>query len=77
MERCRLSSLMSPPYVRDNQISKNRKSYISTTQCKIKFTYACHCVSENLTPCRMLKTSFMIPQIIGWNNSFQNMYDML
>ena len=28
MERCRLSSLMSPPYVGDNQISKDRKSYL-------------------------------------------------
>ena len=28
MERCRLSSLMSPPYVGDNQISKSRKSYL-------------------------------------------------
>ena len=46
------------------------------TQCKIEFTYASHCVSKNLTPRRMLKTSFLIAQIMGWNNSFQNMYDM-
>ena len=43
------------------------------TQCKIEFTYASHCVSKNLTPRRMLKTSSLIAQIIGWNNSFQNM----
>ena len=49
----------------------------SMTQCKIEFTYASHCVSKNLTPRRVLKTSFLIAQIIGWNNSFQNMYDML
>ena len=47
------------------------------TQCKIEFTYASHCVSKNLTPRRMLKTSFLIAQISRWNNSFQNMYDML
>ena len=47
------------------------------TQCKIEFTYVSHCVSKNLIPCRMLKTSFLIAQIIGWKNSFQNMYDML
>ena len=48
------------------------------THCKIEFTYVSHCVSKNLTPRRMLKkTSFLIAQIIGWNNSFQNMYDML
>ena len=28
------------------------------TQCKIEFTYASHCVSKNLTPCRMLKKCF-------------------
>ena len=43
------------------------------TQCKIEFTYASHCVSKNLTPHRMLKTSFLIAQIIGWNNSSLNM----
>ena len=46
------------------------------TQCKIEFTYASHCVGKNLTPRRMLKNSFLIAQIIRWNNSFQNMYDM-
>ena len=35
------------------------------------------CVSKNLMPRRMLKNSFLIAQIIPWNNSFQNMYDML
>ena len=48
-----------------------------TRQGKIEFTYASHCVSKNLKPRRMLKTSFLKAQIIGWNISFQNMYDML
>ena len=43
------------------------------TQCKIEFTYASHSVSKNLTLRRMLKNSFLIAQIIRWNNSFQNM----
>ena len=30
-----------------------------TTQCKIKFTNASHCVSKNLTPRRMLKKCFL------------------
>ena len=47
------------------------------TQCKIEFTYASHSVSKNLTLRRMLKNSFLIAQIIRWNNSFQNMYDMI
>ena len=47
------------------------------TQCKIEFTYASHCVSKDLTPRRMLKTSFLIAQIIDWNKRLQNMYDML
>ena len=46
------------------------------TQCKIKFTYASNCVSKNLTPRRMLKISFLKAQIIGWNKSFQNIYEM-
>ena len=50
---------------------------IIMTHCKIEFTYAPHCVSKNLTPRRMLKTSFLTAQIIGWNNSFRNMFDML
>ena len=32
------------------------------TQCKIEFTYASHCVSKNLTPRRMLKTSYRLEQ---------------
>ena len=47
------------------------------TQCINEFTYASHCVSKNLTPGRMLENSFFIAQIIRWNNSFQNIYDML
>ena len=46
-------------------------------KCKIEFTYASHCVGKNLTPSRMLKKYFLIAQIVRWNNSFQNMYDML
>ena len=34
-------------------------------------------LGKNLTPRRMLKTSFLIAQIFGWNNSFQNMFDIL
>ena len=33
-------------------------------------------LGKNLTPRRMLKTSFLIAQIFGWNNSFQNMFDI-
>ena len=36
-----------------------------------------HCVSKNLTPRWMLKRSFLIATIKRWNNSFQDMYDML
>ena len=56
---------------------KIQLTMIIMTQCKIEFTYASHCASKNLTPRRMLKTSFLIAQIIGLNNSSQNMYDML
>ena len=34
-------------------------------------------VSKNLTPRRMLKKDLLIAKINRWNNSFQNMYDML
>ena len=47
------------------------------TQCKIEFTYAPHCVCKTVTPRRMLKKCFLIAKIKRWNNSFQNMYDML
>ena len=47
------------------------------THCKIEFTYVSHCVSKNLTPRRMLKKDLLIAKINRWNNSFQNMYDML
>ena len=47
------------------------------TQCKIEFTYASHCVSKNVTPRRMLKKCFLIAKINRWNNSFQNMFDIL
>ena len=48
-----------------------------SAQCKIEFTHASHCVSKNLTPGRMLKKDLLIAKINRWNNSFQNMYDML
>ena len=57
--------------------NEHKRCFCYKMQCKIEFLYASHCVSKNLTPRRMLKTSFLIAQIIGWNNSFQNMYDML
>ena len=41
------------------------------TQCKIEFTYASHCVCENVTPRRMLKKCLAI--INRWNDSFRNM----
>ena len=34
-------------------------------------------MTENVTPCRMLKKCFIIAKINRWNNSFQHMYDML
>ena len=34
-------------------------------------------VSKNHTPRRMLKKDLLIAKINRWNNSFQNMYDML
>ena len=51
--------------------------YLHKTQCKIEFTYASHCVNKNVTPPRMLKKCFLIAKIKRWNNSFQNMYNML
>ena len=48
----------------------------NTTQCKIEFTYAFHCVSKNLRSRGMLKKGLLIAKINNWNNSFQNMYDM-
>ena len=49
------------------------------TQCNIEFTYASHCISKNVTPCRMLKKCLIskIAKINRWNNSFQNMYELL
>ena len=47
------------------------------TRCQILCSMRLQCVSKILTPCRMLKKSSLIAKINGWNNSFQNMYDML
>ena len=48
-----------------------------TTRCQILCSMRLQCISKILTPCRMLKKSLVIAQINRWNNSFQNIYDML
>ena len=48
-----------------------------TTRCQILCSMQLQCISKILTPCRMLKKSLVIAQINRWNNSLQNMYDML
>ena len=48
-----------------------------TTRCQILCSMRLQCVSKILTPRRMLKKSSLIAKINRWNNSFQNMYDML
>ena len=60
-------------------LSIKTKNYVNKIglSVRMRFIYGSHCVSKNLTPGRMLKNSFLIAQIIHWNNSFQNMYDMI
>ena len=47
------------------------------TWCQILYTMQLQCVSKILTPRRMLQKTSLIAKINRWNNSFQNMYDML
>ena len=47
------------------------------TWCQILCTMWLQCVSKILTPRRMLQKTSLIAKINLWNNSFQNMYDML
>ena len=65
----------------DQELEESRESSVPSmrhmTQCKIEFTYASHCISKNLTPRKMLKKDLSTAKINRWNNSFQNMYDML
>ena len=53
-----------------NVFGKNLKTW-----CQILCSMQLQC--KNLTPRRMLKKCLLIAQINHWNNSFQNMYDML
>ena len=48
-----------------------------TTWCQILCSMRLQCVSKILTPLRMLQKTSLIAKINLWNNSFQNMYDML
>ena len=43
--------------------TRNMWNIQNTTQCKIEFTYASHCVSKNMTPHRMLKKCLLIAQM--------------
>ena len=43
------------------------------TQRKIEFSYASHCVSNKVTPRRMLKKYFLVAQMNRQIKSFQNM----
>ena len=54
-----------------------RNTYPGKTWCQILCSIRLKCVSKILTPCRMLKKCLLIAKINRWNNSFQNMYDML
>ena len=47
------------------------------TWCHILCSMRLQCVSKILTPRRMLKKCLLKAKINRWNNSFQNMYDML
>ena len=62
-----------------SEIEVTPRYKLPMTQCNNEFTYASHCISKNVTPCRMLKKCLIskIAKINRWNNSFQNMYDML
>ena len=47
------------------------------TWCQILCSMRLQCVSKILMPRRMFKKTSLIAKINCWNNSFQNMYDML
>ena len=47
------------------------------TWCQILCSMRLQCVSKIWTPRRMLKKCLLKAKINRWNNSFQNMYDML
>ena len=48
-----------------------------TTWCQILCSMRLQCVSKILTPLRLLQKTSLIAKINLWNNSFQNMYDVL
>ena len=50
---------------------------VHRTRCQILCSMRLQCVSKILTPRWMLKKSLLVAKINPWNNSFQNMYDML
>ena len=60
-----------------NTIPKHVCVGLLLTRCQVLCSMRLQCVSKILTPCRMLKKSSLIAKITRWNNSFQNMYDML
>ena len=61
----------------NDHLSHHDEKHRVKTRCQILCSMRLQCVSKILTPCRMLKKSSLIAKINGWNNSFQNMYDML
>ena len=70
-----LNSLTYESYL---YLSIKTKNYVNKIGRSVRLRlHASHCVRKNLMPGRMLKNSFLIAQNIRWNNSFQNMYDML
>ena len=71
------SNRLSPRAIPKAVFKVLRNTYPGKTWCQILFSIRLKCVSKILTPCRMLKKCLLIAKIIRWNNSFQNMYDML
>ena len=65
----------SPTWIQE--MLAHLKTIYRTTRCQILCSMRLQCVSKILTPRRMLKKSSLIAKINRWNNSFQNMYDML
>ena len=58
----------------DKALNSKPPTYEDMTRCQILWL---QCVSKILTPRKMLKKSSLIAKINRWNNSFQNMYDMV
>ena len=64
-------------FVCKRKVWQHITGYRYRTWCQILCTMRLQCVSKILTPRRMLQKTSLIAKINLWNNSFQNMYDML